>query len=159
MTRVLVVDDDAAVRESAVLTLEKAGYKTVQAADANAAQQILREMHVDVVLSDIYMPGDDGLTLLQAITERRDPPRVILMTGRGTIETTALARRIGAFDYLGKPFELSELLARVGAAANKRHHETAVVEPAPPSRMIGSHRSMIEMYKAITRVASISIPF
>jgi DNA-binding NtrC family response regulator len=158
MTRVLVVDDDAAVRESAVLTLEKAGYKTLQAADANAAQQILREMHVDVVLSDIYMPGDDGLTLLQAITERRDPPRVILMTGRGTIETTALARRIGAFDYLGKPFELSELLARVGAAANKRQHETAVVEPAPPSRMIGSHRSMIEMYKAITRVASISIP-
>ena len=158
MTRVLVVDDDQAVRESAVMVLEKAGYKTIQAGDANAAQQLLREMHVDVVLSDIYMPGDDGLALLQAITERRDPPRVILMTARGTIETTALARRIGAFDYLAKPFELSELLTRVGAAVSKRQHETVDIDPAPPSRMIGSHRSMVEMYKAITRVASISIP-
>jgi DNA-binding NtrC family response regulator len=158
VTRVLVVDDDQAVRESAVMALEKAGYKTIQAGDANSAQQLLRETHVDVVLSDIYMPGEDGLALLQAITERRDPPRVILMTARGTIETTALARRIGAFDYLAKPFELSELLTRVGAAATKRPHETAEIDPAPPSRMIGSHRAMVEMYKAITRVASISIP-
>ena len=114
MASVLVVDDDAGIRESAVRALEKAGHRLFEAGDAAEAQKILREQRVDVVVSDIYMPGQDGLELLQSIVERRDPPRVILMTARGSIETTAIAQRIGAFDYLAKPFELSELIARVG---------------------------------------------
>jgi DNA-binding NtrC family response regulator len=158
MASVLVVDDDAGIRESAVLALQKAGHRVREAGDAAAALAVLREHRVDVVVSDIYMPGEDGLELLAAISERRDPPRVILMTARGSIETTALAQRRGAFDYLAKPFELSELLARVAAAVSKREPESASIEPAPPSRMIGSHRSMVEMYKAVTRVASLPVP-
>ena len=158
MACVLVVDDDAGIRESAATALEKTGYRTLQAADANEAQRMLKEHRVDVVVSDIYMPGQDGLALLQSIAERSDPPRVILMTARGSIETTALAKRIGAFDYLAKPFELSELIARVAAAVRRTKPESAVIEPGPPSRMIGSHPSMIEMYKAITRVASLAVP-
>src|SRR4051812_14534863 len=99
MATVLVVDDDAGIRESAVLALQKVGHRLLSAEDAESALALLREQRVDVVVSDIYMPGDDGLTLLRAISERRDPPRVILITARGTIETTALAQRIGAFDY------------------------------------------------------------
>jgi len=110
------------------------------------------------VVSDIYMPGQDGLELLEAIAERPDPPRVILMTARGSIETTALAQRGGAFDYLAKPFELSEMIARVAAAVRTRLPETAEIEPAPSSRIIGSHRSMIDMYKAVTRVAPLVVP-
>jgi DNA-binding NtrC family response regulator len=158
MARVLVVDDDEGIRESAVTALEKAGHRTFQAADASSAQQLLREHRVDVVVSDIYMPGQDGLALLQSIAERRDPPRVILMTGRGSIETTALAQRIGAFDYIAKPFELSELIARVGAAISTGEPEVAPIEPAPPSRMIGSHPSMVEMYKSIARIAPLPVP-
>jgi DNA-binding NtrC family response regulator len=100
MATVLVVDDDAGIRESASMALEKVGLKTLQAGDTIAALQMLRAHRVDLVLSDIYMPGETGITLLQAISERRDPPRVILMTARGSIETTALAQRFGAFDYL-----------------------------------------------------------
>lgn len=158
MATVLVVDDDPGIRESAAMALEKAGHRIVQAADAASAQRVLRDQRVDVVVSDIYMPGENGVELLQWIVERRDPPRVILMTARGTIETTALAHRAGAFDYLGKPFELSELIARVGDAIRKREPESADIEPSPPSRIIGSHRSMIEMYKAVTRVASLPFP-
>ena len=158
MASVLVVDDDAGIRESAVMALRKVGHRVVQASDAASALQQLREHAVDVVVSDIYMPGEDGLALLQSIAERNDPPRVILMTARGTIETTALAKRIGAFDYIAKPFDLSELIARVAAAAKKTEAEPAAIDPAPSSRIVGSHPAMVEMYKAITRVASLAIP-
>jgi len=155
---VLVVDDDAGIRESAVMALRKVGHRTIEAGDAESAMQLLREHRVDVVVSDIYMPGDDGITLLKAITERRDAPRVILITARGTIETTALAQRIGAFDYLAKPFDLAELIDRVAAAAKKTHAASASVEEPPSSRIIGTHTSMVEMYKAISRVASLPVP-
>src|SRR5437868_3402672 len=125
MATVLVVDDDPGIRESAAMALEKAGHRVVQAADAASAQRMLRELRIDVVVSDIYMPGENGVELLQWIVERRDPPRVILMTARGSIETTALAQRAGAFDYLAKPFELSELIARVGDAIRKRDPDAA----------------------------------
>jgi len=160
MANVLVVDDDDGIRESAVLALSKVGHRTHAAASAGAALELLRAHRVDVVVSDIYMPGDDGLALLQAIGERRDPPRVILMTGQGTIETTVLAQRHGAFDYLAKPFELSELIDRVAAAvrAGNTPDETPPADVKPLSRIIGSDRTMVEMYKAISRVASLDLP-
>jgi len=159
MASLLVVDDDAGIRESAAIALRKTGHKVFEAGDAASALQLLREHRVDVVVSDIYMPGADGLSLLQSISERRDPPRVILMTARGSIETTALAHRGGAFDYLAKPFELSELIARVGAALKRDGgSEAAQIEPAVPSRIIGSHPAMIAMYKAMTRIASLPVP-
>jgi DNA-binding NtrC family response regulator len=158
MATVLVVDDDAGIRESAAMALEKVGLKTLQAGDTVAALQMLRAHRVDLVLSDIYMPGETGITLLQAISERRDPPRVILMTARGSIETTALAQRFGAFDYLAKPFDLNELIARVRAALSDHVPEGVEIESGPPSRIVGSHPSMIAMYKAIARVASLNVP-
>jgi DNA-binding NtrC family response regulator len=158
MATVLVVDDDAGIRESAAMALEKAGLKTFQAGDTVAALQMLRAHRIDLVLSDIYMPGETGITLLQAISERRDSPRVILMTARGSIETTALAQRFGAFDYLAKPFDLNELIARVRAALSVHIDEGVEVEPGPPSRMAGSHPLMIAMYKAISRVAPLNVP-
>ncbi|MEA2491369.1 MAG: two-component system, NtrC family, nitrogen regulation response regulator GlnG [Acidobacteriota bacterium] len=159
MASVLVVDDDAGIRESAAMALEKAGHRVFQADDVPSALQLLRDHRIAVVVSDIYMPGDDGLTLLQAIHEQRDPPRVILMTARGTIETTALAHRVGAFDYLSKPFELGELIDRVRAAlVPERAPDAEPVDHEPASRIIGSHRTMVEMYKAISRIASLSVP-
>jgi DNA-binding NtrC family response regulator len=155
---VLVVDDDAGILESAAMTLEKVGHRVLRASDAYEAQRLLRQHRVDVVVSDIYMPGENGLALLQSIAERDDAPRVILMTGRGSIETTALAHRAGAFDYLAKPFELSELIAAVAAALKRSSPDTVETESPPDSRIIGSHRSMVEMYKSITRVAAIDVP-
>ena len=160
MTTVLVVDDDDGIRESAAMALEKVGHRTLQASDVASALKLLKQHRVDVVVSDIYMPGDNGLALLEAIAQRPDPPRVILMTARGTIETTALAHRGGAFDYLAKPFELSELIARVRAALSVEEEGKSAesVDSGPESRMVGSHRSMVEMYKAISRVASLAMP-
>lgn len=158
MANVLVVDDDAGIRESAVLALRKVGHRVHEADSSSAAMQLLREHRVDVVVSDIYMPGDDGLTLLKAINERSDPPKVILITARGSVETTALAHRIGAFDYLAKPFDLAELIDRVAAASRKTQTQSAEIDEPTASRIIGTHASMVELYKAIARVASLNVP-
>jgi DNA-binding NtrC family response regulator len=80
------------------------------------------------------------------------------MTARGTIETTALAQRIGAFDYLAKPFDLGELIARVRAAVSDRPSSEVAIDAGPSSRIVGSHPSMVAMYKAIARVASLNVP-
>src|SRR5207237_1115989 len=158
MAQVLVGDDDAGIRESAAMALAKVGHRVFEAGDVVSAMQQLRAHRIDVVVSDIYMPGESGLTLLEAIAQRSDPPRVILMTARGTIETTALAHRAGAFDYLAKPFELSELIERVRAAVSRDPATVEDADPSPPSRIVGSHRTMVEMYKAIARIASLDVP-
>ena len=158
MAAVVVVDDDPGIRESALLALRKVGHRVFEAGDAASALQVLREHRIDVVVSDIYMPGEDGLALLKAIAERRDPPRVILITARGSIETATLGQRFGAFDYLAKPFDLGTLIDRVAAAARKTSGPSAAVDEPTPSRIIGVHPAMIEMYKAMTRVAPLAVP-
>ena len=158
MTRVLVVDDDRAIRESAALALEKAGHRVFRAASAAEARAVLGEQPITVVVSDIYMPGEDGIELLQSIASRRNPPAVILMTARGTIETATIAARVGAFDYLAKPFDVATLLARVRAAVTPTEDVPDEPAAAPESMIVGAHPSMVAMYKAMTRVAPLSVP-
>lgn len=158
MSCVLVVDDDPGIRESAALALEKAGHRVFRAANAAEARAILADERVAVVVSDIYMPGEDGIDLLQSIAARRNAPAVILMTARGSIETATIAARIGAFDYLAKPFDLGELIERVRAALSPQEEVAAAQAVAPESMIVGAHPSMVAMYKAITRISPLNVP-
>ena len=158
MARVLVVDDDAGIRESAALALEKSGHRVFRASSAAEARAILRDEEVAVVVSDIYMPGEDGIELLRAVTASRNAPPVILMTARGTIETAAIAARVGAFDYIAKPFKVRDLIERVRSAVTPKTAAEPSPVSAPDSMIVGVHESMVEMYKAITRVASVDVP-
>src|SRR3972149_6187162 len=116
MARVLVIDDDAAVRETVAIALDKAGHDVNRASTLRGARELLSTARFDVVISDIYLEGETGLELLEEIAEREDGPKVILMTARGSVETAAIAARTGAFDYIAKPFDLHALLDRVSAA-------------------------------------------
>lgn len=158
MARVLVVDDDPGIRESASLALEKAGYRVSRAGSAAEARAILEDEQINVIVSDIYMPGEDGIALLQSVAGRRNAPPVILMTARGTIETATIAARIGAFDYLAKPFKIRELIERVRAAVTPAAGAAISPVTAPDSMIVGVHASMVEMYKAVTRVAPLTVP-
>ena len=158
MARVLVIDDDAGIRESAALALEKAGHRVFRASSVGEARAILHEKRIAVIVSDIYMPGEDGIALLQSIAGGRNAPAVILMTARGTIETATMAARIGAFDYLAKPFDIRELIERVRAAVTPGEHVQSPSVAAPQSMIVGAHPSMVEMYKAITRIAPLTVP-
>ena len=156
--RVLVVDDDAGIRESAAVALEKVGHRVFRAASAAEARAILGDKRIAVVVSDIYMPGEDGIALLRSITEGRNAPAVILMTARGSIETATIAARIGAFDYLAKPFDVRELIDRVRAAVASSDEPEPSAVGAPESMIVGVHPTMVAMYRAITKVAPLSVP-
>ena len=118
MPRILLADDSSTVRALARLELEEAGYDVVEAADGAAALEAVRTEQPDVVLLDIEMPGMDGYDVvkeLKADAATADIP-VVFLTGRVGAEDVVRALRLGGHDYLRKPPEPAELLARVSAA-------------------------------------------
>ncbi|TCJ16283.1 sigma-54-dependent Fis family transcriptional regulator [Parasulfuritortus cantonensis] len=110
---ILVVEDDAALREALADTLELAGHAVVVAPDGEAALAALARGNVDMVLSDVQMPGLDGHELLRRVKALRPGIPFILMTAYGQIERAVEAMKDGAADYLAKPFEPDRLLAVV----------------------------------------------
>jgi len=118
--RLLIAEDEANLRLVLQKELQRLGYRVQVAPDGEAALRKLEESNVDVLLCDINMPRMDGMELLRRVHERPNPPEVIMLTGQGTIETAVEAMRIGAYDYLTKPYSINELDIRVRQAAEKR---------------------------------------
>jgi DNA-binding NtrC family response regulator len=119
--RLLIAEDEANLRLVLQKELQRLGYRVQAAADGEAALRKLEESNVDVLLCDINMPRMDGMELLRRVHERPNPPEVIMLTGQGTIETAVEAMKNGAYDYLTKPYSISELDVRVRQAAEKRN--------------------------------------
>lgn len=111
-TRVLVVDDEAALREPLSDYLVRQGFAVVQAASAGEARTRLTAENFDIVLLDIMMPGEDGLSLCRHLVEARKLP-VIFLTARGEATDRIVGLEIGADDYIVKPFDPRELVARI----------------------------------------------
>ncbi|HUJ21761.1 MAG TPA: sigma-54 dependent transcriptional regulator [Bryobacteraceae bacterium] len=155
MERLLIVEDDAAVRTTIVNFLELEGYRVDAAASTDEALERLNQNAYPIVISDIYIDTRTGLDVLEA-ARRKDPScSVILMTARGTMETVMAATRGGAFDYIAKPFDLDRMLETVKRAEAARVEESGEVEPEelPETEMIGSSAGMVEIYKTVSRVA------
>ncbi len=110
--RLLVVDDEAALREPLAEYLARQGFVVAQAASAAEARVILRDAAPDLVLLDIMMPGEDGLSLCRHLVETRHLPTIFL-TARGEATDRIVGLEIGADDYVVKPFEPRELVARI----------------------------------------------
>jgi len=114
--RVLIVDDEPGVRESVRMVL-KDRYETVSASSGRQALELIDQGPVlDVVLLDIIMPGADGLEILEQIKQRAGAPQVIMLTATKTVKTAVTAMKLGAFDYVTKPFDVDELLLIVERA-------------------------------------------
>ena len=118
--RILVAEDEANLRLVLQKELERHGYRVQVAPDGEAALRKLEETNVDVLLCDINMPRMDGIELLRRVHERPNPPEVIMLTGQATVETAVEAMKLGAYDYLTKPYSITELDVRVRQAAEKR---------------------------------------
>ncbi len=110
--RLLLVDDEAGLREPLADYLVRQGFVVTQAASAAQARSILRDEQPDLVLLDIMMPGEDGLSLCRHLSEARAIP-TILLTARGEATDRIVGLEIGADDYVVKPFEPRELVARI----------------------------------------------
>jgi two-component system response regulator FlrC len=114
---VLIADDDAALRRLARDVLDAQGYELLEAPDGERALALLREHAVDVVVSDLRMPGLDGLALLAAARKLPDPPVVVLLTAYGSVPQAVEAMRLGAFDFVEKPLASPATLRRIVARA------------------------------------------
>jgi DNA-binding NtrC family response regulator len=119
-TRLLVAEDEANLRLVLQKELQRLGFRVDVVPDGEAALRRLEEGNVDVLLSDINMPRIDGMELLRRVRERPNPPEVIMLTGHATVETAIEAMKLGAYDYLTKPYHITELDALVKQAAEKR---------------------------------------
>ncbi len=119
--RILIAEDEANLRLVLQKELERLGYRVQAAPDGEAALRKLEETNVDVLLCDINMPRVDGMEVLRRVHERPNPPEVIMLTGQATVETAVEAMKLGAYDYLTKPYTIDELDVRVKQAAEKRH--------------------------------------
>ncbi len=130
-TRVLVVEDDAGLREALVDTLALAGYQWLEAESAEQALVLLKSEPIDIVVSDVQMAGMDGLALLRSIKLQWPKIPVLLMTAYANIEDAVAAMKDGAIDYMAKPFAPQVLLNMVGRYAPiKRHpNDTVVADP------------------------------
>jgi len=130
-TRVLLVDDEPSLREPLAEYLTRQGFVVSQAEDAAKARSALLEEAPDLVLLDIMMPGEDGLSLCRHLTEAKHLP-VILLTARGEATDRIVGLEIGADDYVVKPFEPRELVARIRSVLRRASKSAPVQEEDSP---------------------------
>jgi DNA-binding NtrC family response regulator len=155
MSKLLLVEDDPALQFTIQVALEEKGYTVDAVSTTGEAIERLGDNAYPIVISDIYIDERTGLDVLYA-AKRKDPRcSVILMTGRGTMETVMAATRGGVFDYIAKPFDLDVMLEAIERAEAARAGEEEEVEPEelPETEMIGTSAAMIEIYKRVSRAA------
>src|SRR5262245_29769354 len=156
---VLVVDDDSGLRESLRVILEDE-FEVLDVPDGAQALEVVRSFQVDLVLLDIRLPGMDGITVLERLKALDEQAEVILVTAVKEVRSAVAAMKLGAFDYLTKPFEEEEVLASIRRAREKRSLEREVVflrsELARRhnfSEIVGQHAEMNKRHQLIAQVA------
>ncbi|HXW08478.1 MAG TPA: sigma-54 dependent transcriptional regulator [Vicinamibacterales bacterium] len=161
MARVLVIDDDPGVRESMSRMLQTAGYTVQVAATGEEGLELARGDAFDVILSDMRMPGLSGIDVLRRLRESRVDASFIVMTGFGTVDTAVEAMKLGAVDFVQKPFFRDELLMRVRAAAERRQLARQVdllqrqIQPAGSlDALIGASAPMQRIKELIRRAGA-----
>jgi len=127
--RVLFVDDEDDFRETIVKRLNARKIQAMGAESGVRALEIVKDNDFDVIVLDVKMPGMDGIETLSEIKRKFPLKEVIMLTGHGTVSSAIEGMKKGAFDYLLKPCEMSDLVEKVNqAASKKRAHETKVIE-------------------------------
>lgn len=128
-THLLIVDDDDRIRDLLKQYLSREGHSVTTAADATAARKLFQTFSFDLAIFDIMMPGEDGLSLLKALRDEGNDTPVLLLTARGQSSDRIEGLRLGADDYLPKPFEPEELALRTAAIIRRTH------VPPPPDEV------------------------
>src|SRR5499433_3108662 len=157
---ILVADDEPGVRESLAEVLRDAGYVVETAADGRAALAALAAQDFGVIITDLRMPGADGLAVLKAARESSPQTLVLVMTAHGSVDTAVDALRSGATDYMLKPVVFDELLAKVERLLEHRQlvWQTQMLRREVEAHydfagLVGSSRSMREIFDLIKKVA------
>lgn len=156
--RVLLIEDDLAIASALERVLKAEGYEMQMIARGDEGLKIATQGSFDVVITDLKLPGLNGLELVRSLHAVRPRIPIILTTAHGTTETAIEATKFGAYDYLLKPFEISELIELVGKAAVSSRLMSEPVEfgtsETAHDAIVGQSRSMQAIYKEIGRVAA-----
>jgi DNA-binding NtrC family response regulator len=163
---VVVVEDDPGERASLVQLIRTMGYDVEAAATGEAALELLgHHRHPDVVVSDLVLPGMDGLELLAQLKGAAQPPAVLVVTGHATVESAVEAMRRGAYDFVTKPLDpvrLEVLLEKAAAHGSLRHEVTLLRhrlrQKGSFGRILGEAKSMQEVYRWIELSATSTAP-
>ncbi len=167
-TQLLIVEDDAAMREFLSESLVEEGYRVDVAAGGRAGVERVKQGGVELVVTDVKMPDMDGLDMLAEIaaapTESGAPPHVIVVTAFGSIETAKRALKLGAHDYITKPFEMEDLISAVEKALDERTLRREVArlrkEVARPYRfenIIGKSAPMQDVFALVRRLSASAV--
>jgi Response regulator containing CheY-like receiver, AAA-type ATPase, and DNA-binding domains len=157
--RILIVDDEASLRDALARILTAEGYEVRQAGDGKEALGILGAQRFDFLLCDLRMPVMGGLDLLREITARGIPGTVIMMSAFGTVETAVEAMKLGAYDYVSKPFMSDEILLTLRKAAERERLRTEnaflrseIEKVARPEEILYASRPMEEVVRTAGKV-------
>ena len=157
--RVLLIDDEARVRTSLKMVLDPL-YEILQAGDGHEGLEVFRKEEPDLVLLDVVLPGTDGLAVLQTLRMERKVTPVIMLTGTKSVKTAVDAMKLGAADYLSKPFDVDELRIVIDRTLNSsdleqevKHLRAQVVQRYAFHNLIGKSEGMQDIYSKIEQVA------
>lgn len=160
MAKVLVVDDERSMREFLEIFLVKKGHDVTLAADGKEAIEIFRETEFDLIFTDLRMPEVDGITVLQEARRCWPDTQVIVVTAFSTTETAIEAMKLGAYDYLAKPFKVNEAEVIVDKALEKRELvldnqrlKRQVAGKFSFENLVGTSDKMNEVYQTIRQIA------
>jgi two-component system response regulator PilR (NtrC family) len=158
--RVLVVDDEKSMRDLLAINLEKEGYEVIPVDGGEAALEVIRREPVDAVITDLRMPRVDGLAVLRAAKERAPETAVLVITAVGSTETAIEAMKLGAYDYITKPFKLDEISLIVRRALERKRlwDENLYLRKQLETQhrfdnIIGKSARMLEVFETIRKIA------
>ncbi|MES2404080.1 MAG: nitrogen regulation protein NR(I) [Pseudomonadota bacterium] len=155
MGDIYIVDDDRAVRFVLATALRDAGHTVTEFVDAESARRALQHASPDLLISDVRLPGDDGLALLRETKSAHPQLPVIVMSAYTDVATTAAAYREGAADYLAKPFDLAHAVASAQRAVSESAQTGQPPRTAVPRHaLLGESPPMREVFRLIGRVAA-----
>jgi len=159
-TRVLVVDDERSIRELLHITLRQEGYDVTLADGGEAAIRALDETVFDLVVTDLRMRGIDGLAVLRAVKERAPGTAVVMVTAFASTDTAVEAMKLGAYDYVTKPFKLDELRLTIASALERKRlqEENQVLrrqlhKSRGFTNFVGRSRKMLDVFETIRKIA------
>lgn len=134
--KILIVDDDPRLRDLLRRYLGENGFNVLVSENGEAMKRLWVREHFDVLILDLMMPGEDGLAILKRLRAEKDMTPVIMLTARGEDVDRILGLELGADDYLGKPFNPRELLARIHAVLRRRPRQDAPGAPSMENEVV-----------------------
>jgi DNA-binding NtrC family response regulator len=160
MNKILIIEDDKAIVDILKMILEQEGYKIDYAYNGQTGLQKFNDITPDVVLLDIKMPRMDGIEVLQEIKKINEKPIVIMISGHGTIETAVQTTKLGAYDFISKPFDMDRLKLTIQNGLNYRRllseNERMKAMMQSDEELIGKSDAMEKLKELIKKVAASS---